>query len=68
MSQIIDPVEVLWELRQHVDNLSDYNHTEFHPLSVSAEGFNDKFECNFLQRAINNLILDDCTVKFGDLL
>ena len=48
--------------------MTDYNDTELHPFAISSKSFNHELECDILKSTINDLVLDDGTVEFGDLL
>jgi hypothetical protein len=58
----------LGELRKELQNLSEYNDSEFHSLALPTECFNHKFEGNVLESAIYDLVFDNGPIELGNLL
>ena len=68
MAQFVNTLEELWELGEQVDYLTDDYHTELHSLAFASESFNYELESYFLQGAVDDPVLDYCTVELGYLL
>lgn len=68
MAQFVNTFEELWELREQVDYLTDDYHAELHSLAFASESFHYKLESYFLQGAVDDPVLDYCTVELGYLL
>lgn len=67
MAQFVYTFEELWELREQVDYLTDDYHAELHSLAFASESFHYKLEGDFLQGAVDDPVLDYCTVELGNL-
>ena len=68
MPEIVYPVEERGKRRQKLHYVPDYNDPELHSLAVPPEGLYDELERDVLERAVDDLVLDDGAVEFRDLL
>lgn len=68
MAQLVYTLEKLRELGQQVNYLTDDYHAELHSLAFASESFHYKLEGDFLQGAVDDPVLDYCTVELGYLL
>jgi len=64
----VNLLKLLWEVWQALEEFFDDNDAKHEPFSFSAESFDDKFKGDSLQNIIEQLILDDCSKKFGNSL
>jgi hypothetical protein len=67
MSQLVDTVKKLRKLRQHIENVPNYDNSKLHPFAFSAECLQYELECYVLEGAINDSILNYGTIKFSYL-
>jgi len=63
----IDVIEELRELRKHIEELSNGNHTKLLSLSFSSESFESKLKSDILKSSIDNTMLDYSSKELGYL-
>jgi len=64
---LVDVLEELRELRQHVEERLDNDNSELLSSSIASESFDHKLEGDVLEHSVEEIVFDDCAEELGDL-